>query len=413
MMKTDIAEILEMNRFRLYSLLLQAILLLLIALPLSARKAQWLSSGFLLGDERSELYLPLLQGRRVAIFSNHTGCSQQGTHVLDMLLEHTIEVTTLVGPEHGFRGTADAGAHVSSSVDEKTGIPILSLYDSGKQGPSDETMRRFDGLVVDIQDVGLRFYTYYVSMLRLMERCGQCGCSVVIMDRPNPNGHYVDGPILDMTLRSGVGALPIPIVHGLTLGELALMAQGEGWVEHSCDLTVVPCKGYTHHDFYRLPLPPSPNLPNMRSIYLYPSMCYFEGTCVSLGRGTDYPFQLYGHPAMQGCTFTFTPESRSGATQPLLQDQLCYGISLTHLTDQQCQRISQVDLSYVIDAYQRLGRSADFFQRGGRFFDLLAGQRYVREMILAGASADEIRARWADDVRRFLLQRRPYLLYPE
>ena len=385
---------------------------LLALLPLQARRVQWLGPGELsLGDERPDVYLPLLEGRRVALFSNHTGLTQQGRHILDVLLEEGVRVTTLFGPEHGFRGTADAGAHVSSSVDEQTGLPIVSLYDSASGGPSDQVMQGFDVLVVDIQDVGLRFYTYYITMLRLMERCAQTDRSVVILDRPNPNGHFVDGPVLDMTLRSGVGALPIPIVHGLTLGELALMAQGEGWVEHRCRLTVVPCLGYSHHRFYRLPLPPSPNLPDMRSIYLYPSTCFFEGTCVSLGRGTDRPFQLYGHPLMRDCEFRFTPQSRPGATHPPLEGQLCQGVDLSQLPMDELQQKCQVDLSYVIDAYERLGRPADFFPGHGRFFDLLAGQRYVRQMILRGASADEIRARWHDDVHRFLLQRRPYLLY--
>ena len=356
----------------------------------------------LLGDERTDVYMPLLEGKRIAIYSNQTGCNSQGEHVLDVFLRLGLDVTTLFSPEHGFRGTADAGAHVASSVDERTGIPILSLYDSGRDGPSDEAMQRFDVLVVDIQDVGLRFYTYYVTMLRLMKRCGQCDREVVILDRPNPNGHYIDGPILDMSLKSGVGALPIPIVHGLTLGELALMAQGEGWVEQTCRLTVVPCAEYTHHTFYMLPIAPSPNLPDMRSIYLYPSTCFFEGTCVSLGRGTPYPFQVYGHPDM-----------RSGATHPVLENQLCRGVSLRGMSMKRLQRLQRVELRYVVDAYRRLGQPTDFFPRDGRFFDLLAGQRYVREMILSGASADEIRARWQDDVRRFRDQRRPYLLYPE
>lgn len=389
---------------------LVAAYLFVVSCPLGARTS---SEPLLLGDERSNLYLPLLEGQRVAIFSNQTGCNSAGQHVLDLLLAQGVEVTTLFSPEHGFRGTADAGAHVASSVDERTGIPILSLYDAGRNGPSDEAMQRFDVLVVDIQDVGLRFYTYYVSMLRLMTRCGACDRQVVILDRPNPNGHYVDGPLLDMSLKSGVGALPIPIVHGLTLGELALMAQGEGWVETPCRLTVVPCAGYTHHTFYSLPIAPSPNLPDMRSIYLYPSTCFFEGTCVSLGRGTPYPFQVYGHPAMQSGRYVFTPVSRPGATRPVLENQKCRGVSLRGLSMKRLQRLQRVDLSYVVDAYRRMGRPADFFPREGRFFDLLAGQRYVRQMILEGASADEIRARWQDDVQRFREQRRPYLLYPE
>ena len=264
---------------------------------------------------------PLLKSyHRKALFSNQTGCLSDGRHVLDILVEGGIQVTTLFSPEHGFRGTADAGEHVQSQTDSRTGIPILSLYDGQKPGPSDEAMRRFDLLVVDIQDVGLRFYTYYITMLQLMRRCSEFNREVIILDRPNPNGHFVDGPLLDMSLKSGVGALPIPIVHGMTLGELATMAIGEGWVPH-CRLTVVPCLHYTHQSAYHLPIPPSPNLPDMRAVLLYPSICYFEGTVLSLGRGTDHPFQCYGHPLLQGCTFSFTPSARPGAKHPPLEGQ--------------------------------------------------------------------------------------------
>ena len=223
-------------------------------------------------------------------------------HLLDILLENKFNVVAIFSPEHGFRGDADAGEHVSSSVDKKTGVPILSLYDGKSGKPSEASMRKFDILVVDIQDVGLRFYTYYASMCRLMDACAEYNRKVLILDRPNPNGHYVDGPILDMKYKSGVGWLPIPVVHGMTLGELGLMVNGERWLPASrtCDLTVIPCKNYTHQTLYKLPIPPSPNLPNMKSIYLYPSTCYFEATPVSLGRGTDLPFQVYGHPNMTG-----------------------------------------------------------------------------------------------------------------
>ncbi len=378
-------------------------------------------STLTLGCERTADYIHRLRGQRVAVFSNQTGCNQQGKHTLDVLLEYGIHVTTLLSPEHGFRGTADAGEHVSSSIDPKTGIPISSLYDGGKQGPKDEVMNRFDILVVDIQDVGLRFYTYYISMLRLMNRCGQTGRTVIILDRPNPNGHYVDGPILDMKLRSGVGALPIPIVHGLTLGELALMAQGEDWVEHPCHLIVVPCLGYTHQTPYKLPIAPSPNLPNQRSIYLYPSMCYFEGTCVSLGRGTKYPFQIYGHPDMKDAKlpephmrkYRFRPESRPGAKNPPLLGEDCQGVSLQHLSARRLHNLRQIDLTYLLDAYHRLNLGEDFFLRKGNFFDKLMGTTRIRQMILDGATASEIRASWQQDVEHFIQQRRPYLIYKE
>lgn len=364
----------------------------------------------MLGDERTDEYFPLLKGKRVAIFSNHTGLVGD-KHLLDVLVEAGFDVTAIFSPEHGFRGNADAGEHVSASTDPKTGVPILSLYDGRAQRPSAESMKKFDVLVADIQDVGLRFYTYYISLCRLMDACAEYDIPVVVLDRPNPNGHYVDGPILDMKFRSGVGWLPIPVVHGMTLGELARMANGEGWLPQGrrCRLTVVPCQGYTHATEYRLPVPPSPNLPDMRSVYLYASLCPFEGTPVSLGRGTAHPFQMYGHPAMKGCSFSFTPHSMPGAKNPPLKDQLCYGVDLSVLSEAEA-RATGFDLKYVVDAYRRTGLGEDFFRP---FFDLLMGTDRVRQLILEGRTADEIRSTWAAEVEAFKERRRPYLLYAE
>lgn len=272
-------------------------------------------------------------------------------------------------------------------------------------------MRKFDILVVDIQDVGLRFYTYYASMCRLMDACAEYNRKVLILDRPNPNGHYVDGPILDMKYKSGVGWLPIPVVHGMTLGELGLMVNGERWLPASrtCDLTVIPCKNYTHQALYKLPIPPSPNLPNMKSIYLYPSTCYFEATPVSLGRGTDLPFQVYGHPNMTGYSYSFTPRSVPGAKNPPQLGKLCHGVNLSNMSDEEIWKRG-IDLSYVIDAYRNLNMDDHFFRS---FFELLIGTDYVRKMIKEGKSAEEIKARWKDDVEKFKVQRKPYLLYEE
>ena len=337
-------------------------------------------------------------------------------HILDCLIGRDVNVTAIFSPEHGFRGTADAGELVSSSVDPATGVPILSLYGShGENRPSAESMATFDVLVADIQDVGLRFYTYYITLCHLTDACAAYGKPLVLLDRPNPNGHYVDGPILDMSLKSGVGALPIPVVHGLTLGELLLMARGESWLKegNGADITVIPCLGYTHHTQYSLPVAPSPNLPNMQAIYLYPALCPFEGTVVSLGRGTSKPFQQYGHPEMGAkYSYTFTPVSVPGATNPPLKDQLCYGVDLSEMPWEEIWE-KGLDLSYVIDAYTLLkeaGKADGFFRR---FFDLLLGQTYVREMIISGASAQEIKAKWAPDVESFKQQRKPYLLYEE
>ena len=371
----------------------------------------------ILGDEQFEAYLPLLEGQRVAIFSNQTGLvGNTQEHVLDVLLAKGVNVNAIFSPEHGFRDLADDGSHVADGVEPLTGVPILSLYGgAGGHHPTAEAMDMFDVLIVDIQDVGLRFYTYYITMCHLMDACGEAGKKVVLLDRPNPNGMYVDGPILDMSLKSGVGHLPIPTVHGLTLGELAKMAQGEQWLGagNTCDLTVIPCKNYTHQTLYELPVRPSPNLPNMQSIYLYPSLCGFEGTVVSLGRGTDKPFQQYGHPAFIGkYSYTFTPQSVKGSSNPPLLGQECYGVDLSQM-DQQEIRNKGLDLSYVIDAYtimKEQGLEAGFFRR---FFDLLMGQRYIREMIEEGATEPEIRAMWQADVAAFKQQRKPYLLYAE
>lgn len=360
------------------------------------------------GDERTELYFHLLEGKRIALYSNHTGLAN-GKHIVDILKENKFDVTTILSPEHGFRGTADAGERVSDSVDEKTNIPIISMYKFGREGIDSTTAARFDILVVDIQDVGLRFYTYYITMWRLMDSCAKYGKLVIVLDRPNPNGFYVDGPILDMKYRSGVGWLPIPIVHGMTLGELALMINGEGWLtdKRKCELTVIPCKNYKHSTLYELPIPPSPNLPNIKSIYLYPSTCFFEGTVMSLGRGTSLPFQVYGHPDYKGSNYSFTPQSISGAKNPPLLGKKCYGVDLSD-TDDKYIRKQGIDLSYVIDAYKNLNIGSKFFTS---FFDLLAGCSYIREMIEQGCDADEIKARWQDDVTKFKKQRSPYLIY--
>ena len=363
------------------------------------------------GAAQTDKYFPLLEGRRVALFSNHTGMVGD-KHTVDLMLDGGINVVTLFSPEHGFRGTADAGELVTSGIDGPTGLPIASLYEGkGKRMPAKEVMDKFDVLVVDIQDVGLRYYTYYCTMIDLMNAASVYGKDVLVLDRPNPNGMTVDGPILDMKYSSGVGRLPIPIVHGMTLGELARMANGEGWLKDGAKvpLTVIPCEGYTHQTRYRLPVSPSPNLRTMLAIYLYPSTCYFEATPVSLGRGTDRPFEIYGHPDMKGRSFSFTPRSMAGAKNPPQKDQLCHGVDLGGMSEEEA--IAQgINLEYIIDAYRDLGLGDKFFRN---FFELLIGRGDIRGMIEAGKSADEIKATWAGDVARFKAQRRKYLLYDE
>lgn len=370
------------------------------------------ASEILPGAESVNEYLPLLKGKRVCILSNQTGIVSSGRHVLDVLLEKNVNVVFIMSPEHGFRGTADAGEVVGNSVDPDTGIPIRSLYD-GKGGlPSQETIDGFDVLVFDLQDVGCRFYTYNATMKKMMGVCAQNGKKFIVLDRPNPIGFYVDGPVLDMKYQSGVGAIPVPVCHGMTLGELALMINGEGWLPDGmkCDLTVIKCRNYTHRSKYVLPVKPSPNMPDMRSVYLYPSLCYFEATPVSLGRGTANAFQMYGHPNMLGYDFEFTPRSREGAKNPPQLDRVCHGVDLRTIpTDDEINEAG-INLEYVIDAYRNLNLDDHFFRS---FFELLIGRDYVRKMIKNGASAAEIKACWKEDVEKFKVQRKPYLLYDE
>lgn len=361
-----------------------------------------------MGAESTSEYFPLLKGKRVAVLTNQTGMVGN-VHLVDLLNEEGFNVVGIFSPEHGFRGTADAGEHVASSVDEKTGIPIWSLYDGKSGKPSDETMQKFDLLVFDLQDVGLRFYTYYASMARMMDACAEQNKEMIVLDRPNPNGFYVDGPILDMKHKSGVGWLPIPVIHGMTLGELALMINGEKWLlnERTCELTVIPCKNYMRNMRYELPISPSPNLPNIHSVYLYPSTCLFEGTVVSLGRGTSFPFEAYGHPNYTGSDFSFTPRSVPGAKNPPLLNQKCYGVDLRNVPNEYIWE-NGFDLSYVIDAYNNLNMGDKFFSS---FFEKLTGVDYIRTMIMDGKSNEEIRAMWQNDVEKFEEQRKPYLLY--
>ncbi len=368
------------------------------------------ASEVIVGAARTDQYIPLLKGKRVGLYSNHTGIVD-GRHSLDIMLEKGANVTKIFSPEHGFRGNADAGEHVGNSRDPQTGVEIVSLYGNKNPNAAADAMRDLDVVVVDIQDVGLRFYTYYCTMLQLMNVAAEQGKQVVVLDRPNPNGMTVDGPILDMKYASGVGRLPIPVVHGLTLGEMALMINGEGWLKNGrkVKLDVIPCLNYTHQTRYELPVAPSPNLRTMKAIYLYPSTCYFEATPVSLGRGTDYPFEVYGHPDMKGYAFSFTPRSVEGAKNPPQLNKECHGRDLRGL-DNEAIIAQGVNLEYLIDAYNALGLGDKIFTG---FFEKLIGDPSIRSKIAAGQSAAQIKASWADDTARFRRQRKPYLLYAE
>lgn len=391
--------------------LLRIALVVIVAIGFAASSS---AAEVVVGAARVDAYVPLLKGKRVAIMSNHTGMVGK-KHTLDIMLENGINVTTIFSPEHGFRGNADAGEKVKSGVDSKTGIPIASLYDGKSPMPSKENMDKFDVIVIDIQDVGLRYYTYYVTMINLMDAAIVYDKEVVVLDRPNPNGMYVDGPILDMKYKSGVGRLPIPVVHGMTLGELALMAEGEGWLKDGKylgkRLTVVKCEKYTHQTRYKLPIAPSPNLRTMTAIYLYPSICYFEATPVSLGRGTDKPFEIYGHPDMKGkgYKYSFTPRSVAGAKNPPQLNVKCYGRDLSKLDNEKVISAG-INLEYLIDAYRSVNIGDKFFTS---FFEKLIGDGTIRKMIEDGKSADEIKATWSGDVKRFKDQRRRYLIYAE
>ncbi len=371
----------------------------------------------LVGMTDTASYYPLLRGRRVAVLTNHTAVAEMPgsgapadgagrVHLVDMLHDAGFDVRGIFAPEHGFRGTADAGEAVRGGVDAATGIPIFSLYDGRQLRPSDETMRAFDVLLVDMQDVGVRFYTYHITMLRMMDACAAFGRTVVVLDRPNPNGEKIDVPILEPKYRSGVGVLPIPVLHGLTMGEIARMAVGEGWAA-PCRLTVVPCRNYTHAAEYLLPVAPSPNLPTQRAVYLYPTLCLFEGTVLSVGRGTETPFEVYGHPDMADRGFRFTPRPTPGARQPLHEGRVCRGVDLHGVPLDTARRMG-LTLEPLIAAYAELGPGEGFFKP---IFEKLIGTGYVREMIAAGASADEIRARWQEDLAEYRRLRGKYLLY--
>ena len=357
-----------------------------------------------LGAEQTSEYLPQLKEKNVGLLINHTSTIGQ-QHLVDFLLEKGIEVKKIFAPEHGFRGKADAGELVADNVDSKTGIPVVSVYGKNKK-PSAEALDGLEVVIFDIQDVGVRFYTYISSMHYMMEACAENGVKMMIFDRPNPNGHYVDGPMLDPKFRSFVGMHPIPIVHGLTVGELANMINGEGWLEDSlkCDLSVITMKNYKHTDAYSLPVKPSPNLPNDQSVGLYPSICFFEGTKMSIGRGTQFPFQVIGYPDPRFGSFSFTPESIDGmAKYPKLEGEKCFGVDLRGI-----DLPSSLDLSYVIDFYQKWEREEPFFTK---YFNTLAGTDQLRKQIEHGLTMNEIRKSWEADLKKYLELREKYLLY--
>ncbi|MEO1516537.1 MAG: DUF1343 domain-containing protein [Bacteroidota bacterium] len=366
----------------------------------------------IVGAARFDAYLPKLKNQKVGMLVNQTSMVGD-VHLVDTLLALGVDIRIIFAPEHGFRGEADAGEKVADGKDTKTGLTLKSLYGKNRK-PTAEDLRDLDVIVFDVQDVGARFYTYISSMHYMMQACAEQNVNFLVLDRPNPNGHYVDGPILDMAHSSFIGMHPVPVVHGMTVAEYARMINGENWLGEGlrCDLDHVACQDYDHQRFYELPVRPSPNLPNMRSIYLYPSLCFFEGTVVSIGRGTQKQFQVIGHPSSTIGEYTFVPESMPGAKYPKLQGEKCRGHDLSDLPLSDLQEIDRLDLSHLLAFYEAFPNRSDFFLKN-KFIDKLAGGTQLREQILTGQSEEDIRQSWAAGLEDFRKLRKPYLLYAE
>ncbi|HCL07557.1 MAG TPA: DUF1343 domain-containing protein [Flavobacteriaceae bacterium] len=369
-----------------------------------------------------ELYLPLLKNKRVGIVANQTSVifkngsglglnggliKNDNTHLVDSLIKRDVSVVKVFAPEHGYRGRADAGEYVKGGVDLKTGLPIVSLYGENRK-PNPNVLENLDVVVFDIQDVGTRFYTFVSTLNYMMEGCVALDIPLIVLDRPNPNGHYVDGPVLDLNYKSFVGMHAVPITHGMTLGEFAKMINGEHWLEDdlNCDLTVIPVANYNRKDAYMLPIPPSPNLPNQKAINLYPSLCLFEGTQVSVGRGTENQFQIFGSPFLgdENYSFQFIPKPNFGAKNPKHNAKTCYGKDLKNV-----DFLNEINLNWLIEAYENTTDKSSFFNS---FFTKLAGQTILQQQIEKGWSALEIKKSWQKDLEQFKILRANYLLYP-
>ncbi len=362
-------------------------------------------------SEQPDLYLPLLKNKRIALVVNHSSLVGKG-HLVDLLLKHGIKVQKIFAPEHGFRGKEDAGAHIKNSHDMQTGLPIISLYGKHKK-PTKMDLKGIDLILFDIQDVGVRFYTYLSTLHYIMEAGAEQHIPLMVLDRPNPNGYYIDGPVLQKKYRSFVGLHPVPVVYGMTIGEYAKMINGEKWLKAGVEvqLTVIPLANYTHQSFYSLPVKPSPNLPNDRAVVLYPSLAFFEGTVISAGRGTKKPFQLYGAPKYEVKKFSFVPHSRPGANYPKFKGKRCYGVDLSRIKIKKYCPKGILNLGYLQDAYVNYPDKKGFFLKN-KFIDKLAGSDQLRKQILSGASEEIIRKSWEKDLEKFKKIRIKYLLYP-
>lgn len=381
--------------------------IVIVAMPLKNKidsKCINPNNSIITGADNYEKYLPILNNKKTAIVTNQTGILSNKIHLVDFLLEQNVAIQTIFAPEHGFRGTADAGEHVVDSKDKKTGLPIVSLYGDNKK-PNAEQLKGIEIMIFDLQDVGVRFYTYISTLHYVMEACAENNIQLLILDRPNPNGNIVDGPVLETEFSSFVGMHPIPMLHGMTIGEYAQMINGEKWLKNKtqCKLTVIPCSNYNRDMAYSLLVKPSPNLPNDQSINLYASLCLFEGTNVSVGRGTEKQFQIYGSPYMKKGKFSFIPKPNFGAKNPLHNGKTCYGKDLSHIKE-----IKQLELKWLLNAYQETADKTTFFNA---FFTKLAGNKILQKQIQTGLSENEIRKTWANDLAEFREMRKQYLLY--
>ena len=355
----------------------------------------------ILGANRIEQIINLTNKKNIAIVGNQTSLVNN-THLVDTLISLNQNIITVFSPEHGFRGTGDAGAKIENEVDIKTGIPIISLYGKNKK-PKKKNLEDVDIIVFDIQDVGARFYTYISTLHYVLEACSEQNIKVIVLDRPNPNGHYVDGPVLEEKYKSFVGMHPIPIVHAMTIGEYAKMIIGEKWIEKKCDLTVIEMLNYNRNKIYELPIKPSPNLPNKKAVNLYPSLCLFEGTNVSIGRGTNQPFQHFGSPFLKYYSYSFQPKSGPGSKYPKHENKICYGKDLTNTPI-----LNSINLEWLIETYDQSQNKEDFFIS---FFDKLAGTDRLRKQIISGKSSREIKKSWKNELNEFKNIRDKYLLY--
>jgi len=363
------------------------------------------------GARRLDIYLPLITGKTIAIVGNQTSLIGK-THLVDSLLALHIKIKVLFCPEHGFRGKEDAGKEIDNSKDKKTGLPIVSLFGDHKNKPTAKELEGVDIVLFDIQDVGARFYTYLSTLHYVMEACAESKKQLILLDRPNPNGYYVDGPVMEDKHKSFVGLHPVPVVYGMTIGEYAQMVNGEGWLagKEKCKLLVIPLLGYTHNDLYQLPVPPSPNLSTMTAVYLYPSLCLFEGTIVSVGRGTDFPFQVIGHPTLEGAKFSFTPESKPGALNPLYKGQKCMGMDLREFGKSYIPGYKRLYLYWLEGCYKNTPDKSHFFNN---YFLALSGTDSLEKQIKEDLPEDEIRASWQPALKIFKKIRTKYLLYTD